>query len=644
MITKYGLLRSPNPSLLRLRNTCQQHGSLTFHDGRTRTSNFWLPTGGIERKAAETEKEDGNDLLIRAGFLRQAYSGIFHMLPLGLRVQDKLERLIDTQMQSVGASKVSLSSLSSQELWEKTGRLKGGSEFFRLLDRKESRFLLTPTHEEEITSLVASLVTSFKELPLRVYQITRKYRDEARPRQGLLRGREFVMKDLYTFDYNTEDALITYDTVREAYKRIFDALKVPYLVAAADSGSMGGSLSHEFHLLSAKGEDILVSCTGCDHVYNEEVSDGRDLARNGASRLNPAEPSSTGVGSRDPQPIATGLWTAISHDKKTLVRAWYPKYSVQRNSESGKEGPDSNLSNDPVEREINSHAVKALAKAAGIDLNTSIENAARVWFHDVTSSTPSNPQTKHAILDLFDSQVVSYGHPPLSGLPETSEPFKHPVLFSKLDTFPGTSDGLDLTRTLDGDKCPKCTEGVLRTHSAIEMGHTFHLGTRYSQVLGANVPVDPSRTEKNSQPERARKKTHVVPMQMGCHGIGVSRMISAVADTLADAQGLNWPKAIAPYEIIIIPTKGLDSEAEEIYDLLKSFADTGDVILDDRAKPVGWKLKDADLIGFPVVIVVGKAWKANREVEVHCRQLNGLRENANMASLGEYLQSLLQKL
>lgn len=459
----------------------------------------------------------------------------------------------------------------------------------------------------------------------------RKYRDEARPRQGLLRGREFVMKDLYTFDYNTEDALVTYDTVREAYKRIFDALKVPYLVAAADSGNMGGSLSHEFHLLSAKGEDTLVSCSGCDYVYNEEVSDGHDLTRNKAGRLDQAEPSDIGVGTRQPPAIATGLWTAVSHDKKTLVRAWYPKYSVQ----------NSNLEKDPVEREINSHAVKALAKAAGIDLNTSVKDAAQVWFNDVTSDTPSDPQNKHTLLDLFDSQVVSYNHPPLSGLPESSEPFKHPVQFSKLDSFPGTSDGLDLTRIVDGDKCPKCTEGVLYTHNAIEMGHTFHLGTRYSEILGANVPVDPSRTEKSRQD---KKEARVVPMQMGCHGIGVSRMISAVADTRADTQGLNWPRAIAPYEIIIIPTKGLDSEAEKIYDLLKSTTDTGDVILDDRAKQIGWKLKDADLIGFPVVIVVGKAWKTNQEVEVQCRQLNGLRENVNIADLGGYLQSLLQKL
>ncbi|KAH8697320.1 prolyl-tRNA synthetase [Talaromyces proteolyticus] len=627
---------------LRLSNPRQQHGSLTFvcqlhNDGRTRSSNFWLPTGGIEKKAAGMDKEDTNDLLIRAGFLRQAYSGIFHMLPLGLRVQDKLEKLIDTQMQAIGASKLSLSSLSSQDLWEKTGRLKSGSEFFRLNDRKESRFLLAPTHEEEITSLVANLVTSYKDLPLRVYQISRKYRDEARPRQGLLRGREFVMKDLYTFDYNTEEAMQTYEAVREAYKRIFDTLKVPYLVATADSGNMGGNLSHEFHLISAKGEDTLISCSACDYVYNEEVSDGR--SHHPVSHANSTEPSDTGVGAKNPTAISTGLWTAISEDKKTLVRVWYPKYSIQQS----KLGSDS--TEEPVERGINSHAIKAVAKTAGVDLLTSLENSTNLWVHFVEKTSASNPpgDKRYTILDLYDSQVVSYNHPPLSGLPEGFQPSKHSINFSMLNSFPGTSDGLDLTRVVSGDKCPKCNKGALHTHKAIELGHTFHLGTRYTQVFGATVQVDSSRIEKHTE-TNTQKESHINPMQMGCHGIGVSRMISAVADSRSDANGLNWPRAIAPYEILVIPTTGLDADAETIYDTLKLHMDTRDVILDDRAKQVGWKLKDADLIGFPVVVIVGKSWKANQEVEVHCRQLDGLRQNVGIAELPEYVGSLLRKL
>ncbi|KUL91223.1 hypothetical protein ZTR_01701 [Talaromyces verruculosus] len=555
------------------------------------------------------------------------------MLPLGLRVQNKLEALIDTHMQSLGASKVSLSSLSSQELWEKTGRLKKGSEVFTFNDRKKSRFLLAPTHEEEITSLVASLVNSYKELPLRLYQISRKYRDEARPRQGLLRGREFVMKDLYTFDYNAEQALATYEATREAYKRIFDTLKVPYLVAAADSGNMGGNLSHEFHFISDKGEDTLISCSDCDYVYNEEVSDGRATTSVIENPLAAPRPSETGVGTDNPVAISMALWTAISKDRKTLVRAWYPRYSTQ------------DLGGEPREREINSHAVKAIAKSTGVDLDTSVENPVEHWYESVKMwhSIPLNnelPQT-YKILDLYDSQVAPYSRPPLSGLPENFDKAKYPVEIALLNRFPGSQDGLSLTRVLDGEKCPKCSTGSLHTHNAVELGHTFYLGTRYSEVLKANVFMDNSVIKSN---EANSNKSQKVPMEMGCHGIGVSRMISAVADACSDVHGLNWPKAIAPFEIIVVPARDLESEAENVYDLLRQHTDTSDVILDDRTKHVGWKLKDADMIGYPIVVVVGKAWQSSQKLEVHCRQLDGLREDVPVDRLIEYIRSLLGKL
>ncbi|EED24118.1 prolyl-tRNA synthetase [Talaromyces stipitatus ATCC 10500] len=641
MFIKCRLLTSPRPTPgLRLAYPNQWNRSLILkcnihYDGRSRVSNFWIPTGGIERKAAETVKEDANDLLIRAGFIRQAYSGIFHMLPLGLRVQNKLEALIDRHMESLGASKVSLSSLSSQELWEKTGRLKSGSEVFKFNDRKESRFLLAPTHEEEITSLVASLVNSYKELPLRLYQITRKYRDEARPRQGLLRGREFVMKDLYTFDYNAEQALATYEATREAYKRIFDTLKVPYLVAAADSGNMGGNLSHEFHFISDKGEDTLISCSHCDYVYNEEVSDGRALGTVIEKPLTPPVPSESGVGTDNPLAISVALWTAISKDKKTLVRAWYPRYST----------PD--LGSEPREREVNSHAIKAIAKSTGIDLDTGVESPVALWYIDLKKTTASGFQMEstsaYKILDIYDSQVAPYSRPPLSGLPENFDKVKYPVEFALLNRFPGTKDGLSLTRVLDGDKCHKCSEGSLHMHNAVELGHTFYLGTRYSEVLKAKVFVDNSVIKSNESSTNSNKSQNV-PMEMGCHGIGVSRMISAVADARSDIRGLNWPRAIAPFEIIVVPARNLEPEAENIYDLLRQHTDTSDIILDDRTKQVGWKLKDADLIGYPIVIVLGKAWKSEHKVEVHCRQLDGLREDVPLGNLVEYVRSLLARL
>ncbi|KAL3480151.1 hypothetical protein BJX99DRAFT_220819 [Aspergillus californicus] len=589
-----------------------------FHtDGRSRISNFWIPTGGISKKKVQAEKEDANDLLVRGGFYRQAYSGIFHMLPLGLRVQDKLERLIDKHMRSLGASKVSLSSISSQELWEQSGRLKENSEVFRFLDRKESRFLLAPTHEEEITSLVGNLTKSYRDLPLRVYQISRKYRDEPRPRQGLLRGREFIMKDLYTFDHSVDDALKTYELVRAAYTSLFNDLKIPYLMAAADSGNMGGSLSHEFHFPSSKGEDTVVSCSNCDSVYNEELADGKT---HGPER--PADSTSGFEVEETPSPtsarVSTGLWLAISKDKRTLIRGWYPQFTIHDSTE-------------PVTREVNSHAVKAIASAAGIDLDISVENPLEQWATNVNVSkaSSSNQTQRPQVLDMYDSLVHAYKRPPLSDLLQKANCAAEDLEYTRLTTFPGTNHSLNLIKVHDGDQCPKCTQGALKTHTAIELGHTFHLGTRYSAVLAASVMIDGGAT---------------VPMEMGCHGIGVSRMITAVADSLADTKGLNWPREMAPFEAIVVPTKGLEEDAEKIYDeLVSDKSSPVDAILDDRDKQMGWKLGDADLIGYPVIIVVGKGWKNQRMVEVQCRRL-GVRQDVALGDLLGVVQSLLGRL
>ncbi|KAJ9324580.1 hypothetical protein DTO027B5_11 [Paecilomyces variotii] len=602
-------------------------------DGRTRTSSFWIPTGGISKKAAEGEREDANDLLIRGGFLRQAYSGVFHMLPLGLRVQEKLERLIDKHMRSVGASKVSLSSISSQELWERSGRLKEGSEVFRFNDRKESRFLLAPTHEEEITTLVASLVKSYKDLPLRVYQISRKYRDEPRPRQGLLRGREFIMKDLYTFDYNNEEALKTYKSVKEAYVRLFNELKIPYLVAAADSGNMGGNLSHEFHFPSSKGEDTVISCSSCDHVYNEELSDGRAYGSTKGPESEQAH-DTLEISDQAPEAISTGLWMAISKDKRTLVRGWYPKFLLQEGAA------------EPAERHVNSHAVKSITDAAGVDLDLSVENPLEQWAAELkrNPSPASSSSQPLKVLDLYDSHVRIYKRPPLSDLLHEID-VDTDIEYALLSRFPGTEDGLQLVKAHEGDKCPRCEKGTLKPQSAVELGHTFHLGTRYSDVLQAVVTVDSALISEPSKSLQSASKTQTVPMQMGCHGIGVSRMISAVADMLADSKGLNWPRAMAPYEVVIVPAKGLEADAENVYDTLTSSGGTAiDAILDDRDKQIGWKLGDADLIGYPVIVVVGKGWKKQQTLEVQCRRLDGLREEVTLDRLPQFIGSLLDRL
>lgn len=452
-----------------LRRASQQKhvgGERTYiHDGRNRCSNLWTPfQRGQNEQRAKGELEDSNDLLRRAGFIRQAYSGIFHFLPLGLRVQDKVERLLDQHMQKLGASKLALSSLSSWNLWAKSGRTGAAGDMFTLSDRKQTKFLLSPTHEEEITQLVGSAAWTQRDLPVRLYQITRKYRDEPRPRQGLMRGREFLMKDLYSFDVDRETAIATYEEVKAAYISFFDRLRLPYLVANASSGNMGGTHSHEFHLPSPKGEDTLLQCSECGTVTNSE------------------------------------LLTAEEN------------------------------------RQAN---------------------------------------------------------------------------------------------------CPACSNSPVQRIQAIELGHTFYLGTKYTQALGVKVSID-----RGSGQGVASEHPH-----MGCYGIGVSRLIAASASALADSKGLNWPRAIAPFEVAVVPHGSRDGDVEGCKAVYDQLVGNGcvDAIIDDRKVDWVQKLKDADLVGYPVIMFLGKEWREKGSYQVQCRR-KGFKADVEAADLEAVVAQLLDAL
>ncbi|GAB7361109.1 hypothetical protein MBLNU230_g1147t1 [Neophaeotheca triangularis] len=541
------------------------------HDGRNRLSNFWTPTKG-RKPSQDAIPEDGHQLLLRAGFLRQAHSGLFHLLPLGLRVQNKLEALIDHHMQSLGASKVSLSSLSSEELWRRSGRLQGrDAEFLRLADRKGAKYLLAPTHEEEITSIVAEAVNSYKDLPLRLYQISRKYRDEARPRQGLLRGREFVMKDLYTFDITEEQAKATYESVRQAYRAFFDDLALPYLVAAADSGNMGGSLSHEYHFATDKGEDSIIGCSSCDLSTNEELYTHEAAPEHGGS---------------------DGIlyWHGVTRDRRCRVVAAFPNYSTLTDGSV-------------IENDVGIHALKAVAPR--VDTSNG----------KISSEGPDPKMIAEGNALFVDARIAKFFN--------TTDPGKD------LEWTVAAIDGqaIQLTEPRAGEKCPHCTDGILNIHQAVEIGHTFHLGTRYSKPLGVEV-LD----SNNKQ----------VTVQMGCHGVGVSRLLGAVATLLADSKGLNWPTALAPFNVMIIPgPKASIDDASELYDSL--LPHDLDVVIDDRDKAMGWKLNDADLVGYPFIVVMGKSWASKKIVEVQCRQLNAKME-VSLSQIGPNLEGLKYRL
>ena len=588
------------------------------NDGLSRLSAFWTPTSGIAKEGEG--KVDSHALLIRAGFIRQAHSGLFQFLPLGLRVQTKLERLLDHHMTKLGASKVSLSTLSSEEVWRKSGRLSGDkSELFRLEDRKGAKFLLAPTHEEDITSVVADAVHSYKDLPLRLYQITRKYRDEPRPRQGLLRTKEFLMKDLYTFDSTKREALHTYGTVRQAYSAFFKEFKIPFLTAEADSGSIGGDLSHEYHVLTSKGEDNVISCTSCGYVANKEVAKRgmvygenadflagmnftHDIMR--CKHLHPSLPNLPGEGDEE-----LSVWSGKSSDGKTIYRAIFPATIAQGGHGSTRR------------TRINQNVLKWVF--SDVDLGN----------QDPVDLTSQKVPRMKLVLDyrLSARTIAAYEKLVL--------PFNESE--SSLPSFPI----VDLVDIETGDQCQHCDSGTLQVQTTVELGHTFYLGTKYSEPLGA-------RAVNRKDASGAAETT--TPIEMGCHGIGVSRMIAAVADVLADDKGLNWPRVMAPFEAVVIPAKGLENSAVEVLDMLArsetglptSFGSLGnsvDAILDDRHKEMGWKLNDADLIGYPVIIVLGKAWKRERMCEVQCRRLS-VKQDVALDQLMSYVASLLAQL
>ncbi|KAM0259543.1 hypothetical protein ACHAQJ_003269 [Trichoderma viride] len=558
---------------------------------RSTLSKIWAPTGGV----SATDGETGHGKLVRAGFLRQAQSGVFQLLPLGLRVQDKIERLVDKHMQNLGASKLALSTLTTEELWRKSGRLdKVSAELFRLKDRKEVPIMLSPTHEEEITSLVASTLKSYKDLPLKLYQITRKYRDEIRPRHGLLRSREFIMKDLYTFDLTVESAVETYHDVAAAYRAFFSDLKLPILVAEASSGDMGGEHSHEYHLSHAIGEDTVAACNSCGYTANDEVAAAR------SSRQLDGTISSSNF----------GLWRGITKDRKTLINVWYPSTGDSSSEDCW-----------------NIHAVKSVIS----ELDTSVNDAVSFWSEALQQAGGQSGELR--LLNVIDSRLSAAFEALQNELPLfPADLADSHIPQSSITQTPAGMD-LNLLRIMDGDGCPRCDTGKLEIHRALELGHTFLLGTRYSEPLEASVAL----------PQNPGVQ---VPAQMGCFGIGVSRILGAVAEQLTDDKGLNWPRAIAPFEVVIIPTSGVNQQTLEFYDTLAKHEGSGtglDVVLDDRKEAFGWKMQDADMTGYPVMIVLGKAWREKGVCEVQCRRLS-LKENVAAEDVPQYVRSLLERL
>jgi len=538
-----------------------------------------------------TLKEDPQDaevishkLMIRAALVRKLFSGAYSYLPLGLKILQKISNIIREEMNSEGAQEVLLPAMHPPELWKKTGRYELlGQVLIKFKDRHNKELVLGPTHEEIITDLVANNVKSYKDLPLILYQIQTKFRDEPRPRFGVMRTSEFIMKDAYSFDRDVEGMEASYKKMYEAYCRIFERCGLPYIPVEADPGMMGGSISHEFMVPSEAGEDVIAVCRKCKYAASTQVA---------ACKV-------SGSGSKA---IAKKLPIAEveTPDIKTIEKV----------SEF--------LKVEPIKL-VKTLLYKADDKVVALLLRGDLE----------ANETKLKNYLKSSSLELADEKAVEA----ITGAPAG---FSGPVSLNKVRIVADnsvkdmvnfvtgankkdahlinvnigrdfeTKEFADLRMITKSDLCPSCGKEI-DIKRAIEVGHTFKLGTKYSEVLGAKILDADGKT---------------VPAIMGCYGIGVTRIIPTLIETSNDKDGIIWPLSIAPYQIMIVALniagKKVKDVSEEVYkDLTKA---GHEVLFDDRDISAGIKFKDADLIGIPIQIIVGEKNAKRDVVEIKNRR------------------------
>lgn len=520
-------------------------------------------------------------LMLRAGYARMVGAGIYELLPLGTRVLHKIEAIIREEMDAAGAQELFMPTFLPGEYFKETGRWDVyGPTLLRITDRKGGEYHLAPTHEEIVTDLVRREVRSYKQLPLNLYQIQLKYRDEPRPRAGLLRCREFIMKDAYSFDVSDEAAVESYEHMRETYHRIFTRLGLDYRVVEADSGAIGGSQSAEFQVLAQTGEDWIVACTDCDYAANVEVAQaGRLPTETSGDALAELEKVET----PDTKTIAEvvsffGGDTAPSQTLKSLVYV---------------AGDDLVLAVVRGDHEINEIG---LARYLGVDevLLASDATVRSATGSEIGFVGPIGFEGR-IVADPDATAVVNA----IAGASDTPYHYKNVNHGRDFD-----AEVVPIRQATSGDPCPACG-GRLELYRGIEGGHIFVLGTHYTEKMNATFLDEDGKSRA---------------IVMGCYGIGVSRLIAAIIEQHHDEQGIRWPVPVAPYEILVTPIGKDDAPLEaatRIYDALQRRG--VDALLDDRPERPGVKFKDADLLGIPVRITVGARGLLQGTVELKKR-------------------------
>jgi prolyl-tRNA synthetase len=545
-------------------------------------------------------------LLVRAGYIRRVAPGIYTWLPLGLKVLRNVERIVREEMDAIGAQELSFPALLPREPFEATGRwTEYGENIFRLKDRKGADYLLGPTHEEMFTLTVKDLYGSYKDLPLSIYQIQLKYRDEARPRAGLLRGREFIMKDSYSFDVDDAGLQASYDAHRGAYVKMFDRLGFGYVIVKAMSGAMGGSASEEFLATAEHGEDTYVRCTSCDYAANVEAVQ---------VPVPPVIPyDGLPAAHAEDTPDTPTIQTLVDHLNATFPRAERPWQAgdTLKNVLVMLVHPDGRREplaiGVPGDREIDEKRLGAQVEPAEVEAFDEADFAENpTLVKGYIGPEVLGARATSRIRFVLDPRVVEG----TSWVTGANVQGQHVIDLVAGRDF--TADGtIEAAEVRDGDECPSCGH-PLETARGIEMGHIFQLGRKYAEALGLKV------LDQNGK---------LVTVTMGSYGVGVSRAVAAVAEGCHDELGLVWPRAIAPADVHVVAT----GKAEEVFakaaEVTDALAAQGiSVLYDDRRKvSPGVKFKDAELIGVPTIVIVGKGLEAGT-IEIKDRATGDRRE------------------
>ncbi|MBI3758063.1 MAG: proline--tRNA ligase [Deltaproteobacteria bacterium] len=539
-----------------------------------------IPT--LRQDPAEAEVVS-HRLLVRAGMIRQVARGIYDFLPLGLRVVRKVEAIVREEMNRAGAQEILMPSVCPAELWQESGRWDHyGKELLRIKDRHEREFCFGPTHEEVVTDIVRREIQSYRDLPINLYQIQTKFRDEVRPRFGLMRGREFIMKDAYSFHTDLADCQREYQNMYAAYQRIFDRCGLVYRPVEADTGAIGGTMSHEFQVLADSGEDAIVSCQKCGYAANVEKAELSPSVPQHATHNTQHVQKVHTPDQRTIEEVSTFLGEAPERFVKTLLYVTDAGVVVAALIRGDHELSEPKLKN-----------VLGCQWVVMADEETVVQ-------------ATSAPIGFAGPLGIKATVISDWALKGVNGLVCGANERDYHLTGLDQERDLSTLTFADIRQARAGDRCPRCQDGQFSAHRGIEVGQTFYLGTKYSKALNATY-LD------------AQGQQH--PMEMGCYGIGITRTVAAAIEQHHDENGIIWPASLAPAMVEIVPVNWNDTAlrqaAEDLY--TQCLTAGVEVLLDDRDERAGVKFKDADLLGIPLRVTIGSKTLARGLVELKGR-------------------------